>query len=121
MKKYLPWFFLFSAFLAAVIFLISGKIGEEGSKITWMICLYFAVTTLIFHYGIVLTTKSRPQVFIRYYMAATTFKLLLHLIIIVLFAITYKELATRFIITFMIMYLLFTVFEVAVVWLKIKK
>jgi hypothetical protein len=121
MKKYLQSFLIFIAFLAIIIFFFSKKTDAEAALLTWIICLYFVVTTAIFHYGIVLTTKSRPQVFIRYYMAATTIKLLMHLVIIVLFSISYKELATRFIVTFMIMYLLFTVFEVAAVWLKTRK
>jgi len=121
MKKYLNSFLPFVAVLAVIIFLSSGKLGAEGARLTWMIYIYFSLVTILFHYGIVLTTQSRPQVFIRYYMAATTIKLLLHLAIIVFYSMSNREMATRFIITFMIMYLLFTAFEVMAVWRNIRK
>ena len=121
MNKYLSSFFIFLLLLAAIIFSISLKLDAEATKLSWLIYFYFAVITLLFHYGVVRSTKSRPQVFIRYYMAATTIKLFLHLSIIIIFSFLHREMATRFIITFMIMYLLFTVFEVMAVWLKIRK
>ncbi len=121
MKKYLSSFLPFIALLAVIIFFSSSKLGVEGAWLTWMIYIYFTVITILFHYGIVQTTQSRPQVFIRYYMGATTIKLLLHLAIIVFYSMSNREMATRFIITFMIMYLLFTAFEVMAVWRNIRR
>ena len=116
MKKYLSAYLIFIVSLAAVIFLSSYKLTQQQVNITWMIFIYFCVITLLFHIGIVKTTNSRPQVFIRYYMGATTMKLLLHLGIIILYAFLNRPTATFFIVVFMIMYLLFTVFEVRAVW-----
>jgi hypothetical protein len=121
MKNYLIAYMPFIGILALIIFLVSGNFNTEGIHLTWMIYLYFIVITILFHFGIVKTTQSRPQVFIRYYMGATTIKLLLHLGIIVFYSMMHKESASRFIITFMIMYLLFTVFEVAAVWVRMRR
>ena len=121
MKNYLLSYIPFLVILALIIFFISGKFDHESMHLTWMIYLYFAVVTILFHFGIVKTTQSRPQVFIRYYMGATTIKLLLHLGIIVFYSMMHRETASRFIITFMIMYLLFTVFEVSAVWMRMRR
>ena len=116
MKKYLSVYLIFIVSLAAIIFLSSYKLTSEQVQISWMIYFYFCIITLLFHFGIVKSTSSRPQVFIRYYMGATTLKLLLHLGIIILYSFLHRPTATFFIIDFMIMYLLFTVFEVIAVW-----
>ena len=121
MKKYFSSFSIFVFILAVIIFFVTNKLNPEETKLSWFIYIYFCLLTVLFHYGIVQTSKTRPQVFIRYYMAATTIKLLLHLGVIITYSFLNREMATRFIITFMIMYLLFTVFEVVAVWTKIKK
>jgi hypothetical protein len=117
MKKYLPAFLAFILLIAGII-AVSFKTDSEEIRITWIIYFYFSLLTILFHFGIVRTTQARPQVFIRYYMAATTIKLLLHLGVIVIYCLFHKEMAVRFILTFMVMYLLFTVFEVIFVWRK---
>lgn len=121
MKKYCSAFFIFIVCLAAIIFFSSYKFNYEENKLVLLIYIYFSIITFLFHYGIVRTTRLRPQVFVRYYMGATTFKLLLHLGIIIIYSIFHRPMAVHFIVTFMIMYLLFTAFEVMAVWRKIKK
>ena len=111
MKKYIFLFFIFILLLAGVIAIYLRNVNNEESQLTWIIFFYFSFLTFALHYGIVQTSKSRPQVFIRYYMAATTIKLLLHLGVIVIFSVTHKALAVPFILTFMTMYFLFTIFE----------
>lgn len=71
---------------------------------------------MLFHFGLVQASKGRPQVFIRYYMASTTFKLLIHMSVVVIYALFNKEDAIRFISTFLVLYIIFTAFEVAVAW-----
>ena len=119
MKKYFSAFLIFIVCLASIIFISSAKLSAEQYAMTWIIYVYFIVLTILFHYGIVRTTQSRPQVFIRYYMGATTIKLLLHLGIIIFYSLFHRPEAVHFIITFMIIYLLFSAFEVMAVWRKI--
>ena len=121
MKKYFFIFFIFIFFVAGIIFLSSYKLTSEQYPLVWMIYFYFSILTFLFHYGIVRFTNSRPQVFVRYYMGATTLKLLLHLGVIIFYSFFHRNNAAFFIITFMVMYLLFTVFEVMAVWRKIRE
>ncbi len=120
MKKYLPAFLLFSLLIAGIIAYLNLQAVSEVQLLRWMIFAYFSIITLLFHFGITKATESRPQVFVRYYMGSTTLKLLLNLGIIVVYAMLHKALAVNFIITFMIFYFLYTIFEVVFVWKAVK-
>ncbi len=121
MKKYLFVFIVFVLVLACGIFFFFRNTDQEFYSMLWLLYGYFCLLTIVFHYGITKATASRPQVFVHYYMASTTIKLLLNLGIIVVYSMLHREMAVRFIISFMILYFLFTIFEVAYVWKTIRK
>lgn len=75
--------------------------------------IYFLLLTAIFHFGLVKASSGKPALFIRYYMAATSFKLLIHMMLLVVLALFYKAEIVRLTVTFLVFYLFFTVFEVA--------
>jgi hypothetical protein len=122
MKKYI---FLLTALtiLLSTGIILAGNflIPQHIDNMTWALLVYFVLLTLLFHVGLVQTSKGRPQVFIRYYMASTTFKLLLHMGVIVIYAIFNKEDAIRFITSFLVFYIIFTAFEVSVAWKQFRK
>ncbi len=80
------------------------------------ISCYFYVLTAVFHFGLMRTSEGKPAVFIRYYMAATTLKLFLHLGVLVVFAVLNSTAVIPFVLTFVVNYAFFTVFEVAVAY-----
>lgn len=121
MKKYLSVFFIFILFLSGGLFFFLRNSDTEFVSMLWQLLGYFSFITILFHYGITKATESRPQVFVHYYMASTTLKLLLNLGIIVVYSMLHREMAVHFIISFMILYFLFTIFEVAYVWKTIRK
>lgn len=90
-------------------------------KIRWSLFAYFGILTILFHAGLEKAASGRPQAFVRYYMAGTTFKLLLHIGVILLFSIFNKTLAVDFIISFLIFYAVFTVFEMGINVRKFKR
>jgi hypothetical protein len=121
MKKYTGYFLAFILFLSACTYFFIHSFAIKNGIDTWYLLIYFIVLTFLFHYGIVRSTRAKPQVFIRYYMASTTFKLLFHLGIIVIYSIFNRENAVPFILSFMVFYFAFTVFEVAFIWKEVKK
>ena len=110
MKKYLISFIILLAIAAGIILSLPATV--DVIQIRWMILAYFAFVTLAFHYGIHKSSQGRPQVFVRYFMAATSIKLFMHLGVIVFYAFSHKALAYNFILTFMVFYFVFTAFEV---------
>jgi hypothetical protein len=110
MKKYLISFIILLTIAAGTI--LSLPATADVLQIRWIIFTYFALITLAFHYGIHKSSQGRPQVFVRYFMAATSIKLFMHLGVIVFYAFSNKAMAYNFILTFMVFYFVFTVFEV---------
>ena len=115
MKKYLLYLSIPVVVLAVVILICSGNFESWQQSICWFVLAYFFVVTLLSHLGLERSMRSRPQAFVRYYMASTSLRLLAHLVVIILFAMSNQPNARFFIITFMIMYFVFTIFEVAYV------
>ena len=76
MKKYLVSLLILVSILSLILSSISGKLADWQQTLAWYILVYFAVVTGISHLGLERTTKARPQVFVRYYMASTSIRLL---------------------------------------------
>ena len=121
MKKYLQFYVPFLMVCSGIIWFLSRDLGAWETGMRWGIFIYFAFVTLVFHLAVVASTKSRPQVFVRFFMASTTIRLFLHMGILVIFSFTYRPLAFRFILTFLVVYFVFTIFEVILLSKQIKK
>jgi len=79
---------------------------------SWLIIFFLLITNLVFYYQLKASnTKSAQSVNIILF--TTGFKLLFFLIIIVIYALIFKDDAVNFIIDFLILYLIFTLIEVS--------
>ena len=74
--------------------------------------VFFTAATLISFYFIQKKIEASPSGFVTAFMANSIIRLLLYLVIIVVYAFTHKYDAVNFIISFFILYLIFTTFEV---------
>jgi hypothetical protein len=110
--SFLKAIFIFSIIVGVATFGMSVILPGGNIKIiTWIILGYFILLTIVFHYGLLSSSKGKPQAFIRYYMGATTFKLFIHIIVILVYCLLNRDRAVPFIVTFLIYYLLYTGFE----------
>lgn len=75
--------------------------------------VFFVAVTLISFYFIQKKLVSSPSGFVTAFMANSIIRLLLYLVVIVVYAFTYRYDAVNFIISFFILYVIFTSFEVA--------
>ncbi len=120
--SFLKAIFIFSIIISAIVFIVSFSLAEDKiDHLTWLVLFYFVLITTGFHFGLLKASEGRPQVFIRYYMGATTFKLFIHVIVILMYCLFNRNDAVRFIITFLILYLLYTVFETVLATKKFRK
>jgi hypothetical protein len=120
--KFLKVIFIFSAIVAAANLVYSIMLsGQNVPNHSWLIFFYFILGTSVFHLGLLRSSMGKPQGFVRYYMGATTLKLMVHVVFILLFCLFNRDEAVRFIVTFLIFYLLYTVFEVAFAATKFRK
>jgi len=115
-------FLLFLIVITAAIFLLSKMFATSYiTTLTWLIFGYFVILTTAFHYGLIVSSRGKPQQFVRYYMGATSFKLLIHLVVLIIYCLFHKSDAVRFIISFALFYFVFTAFEFTTVRRSLKK
>ncbi|MCC7231827.1 MAG: hypothetical protein IT242_02690 [Bacteroidia bacterium] len=122
MKRYLILLTVFSGLVALLLwatgtYVLPGKVDS----VSWGLFFYFLAVTLVFHLGLVSASRGRPQVFVRYYMASTTIRMLMHIGVIFVYSFLHKTDAVRFIITCLALYLLFTMFEAGMTWNDFRK
>ena len=111
-KKYLIRLLLFSAGIALVAFaLYSTVLSKFYLTIFPYILLFFTAVSLISHYVLIKAGQSRITKFSTSFMGATSFKLFLYLIFIIAYLLIDKSNALVFVLTFFVIYLLFTIFE----------
>lgn len=68
--------------------------------------------TLIFHYVILKASEKKFSRFISYFMIATVLKLLLYILIIFLYVYLNRSDTLPFVVTFLLLYIIFSVFEI---------
>ena len=74
--------------------------------------IFFYSATTIVHYILLKISQKKPTAFTNYFMLLTFGKLLFYLSIILAYIILFKDDAKPFVISFLILYLFFTAFEV---------
>lgn len=77
--------------------------------------IFFLGTGLAVYYFFSRAVTKRFSMFTNYFMIATTLKIMLYLAVIVIYAFSHRSDAITFIITFFLLYLCYTAFEV--VWM----
>ena len=105
---------LFSLVIILAGLVIFNYLLTENTLTTFsfvFVCLLFHVVILIVHYVLLKSSEQRAQNFVRNFIATTFLKLLTYLLILVIFILLNRENAKAFIITFLILYLSYTVFE----------
>ncbi len=96
----------------AVIGLMFISPPEYVSPVLPFILIFHTAATLISFLFIHKKLQQTPQKFVNVYMANTTIKLLLYLVILMVYSLNYLHDAVNFISSFFVMYMIFTVFEV---------
>ncbi|GAB4139157.1 MAG: hypothetical protein Fur0041_14250 [Bacteroidia bacterium] len=94
--------------------------AEKTHDLSWVIFGFVAFMTGAVHLFLLNAGKNDPKVFIRSFMAATSVKLFLYLAVMVLYAISVPEKAYGFIFHFLVFYLIFTAFEVIMLYLHFR-
>lgn len=112
LKKYIIRLLIFSLFIALIAFALYATVLSQFylPVMPWVL-LFFVLISLATHYILIKSGESRITKFSTSFMGVTSIKLFLYLIFIVVYLINDKSNALVFVISFFILYLLFTVFE----------
>ncbi|MDF2437745.1 MAG: hypothetical protein K0Q95_2121 [Bacteroidota bacterium] len=82
------------------------------SDLMFPLLVFFIVSTFLIHFILVRVADKDPKRFVGYYMGITAMKLFGYLIIITLYALLNRQAALGFTLIFMLLYLLYSGFEV---------
>ena len=105
--------FFFTIILALICFIISYFLPVKyiTPALPYLFIFFFSVTLFV-HYVLMKACEKRMSKFVNFFMLATFLKLMLYIMILVIYVLFNRSDAIPFILTFFILYLFFTVFEI---------
>jgi hypothetical protein len=121
-KSFSLQLFLFSHFPLILLYFWNKYAAERfQSDLMIHVWLFFVLTTALIHYVLIKVDEKEPKRFVGYFMGITAIKLFGYLIIITVFALLKKEAALGFTLWFLVLYLLYSGFEVVMLMKHLKK
>jgi hypothetical protein len=113
---------LFSLCTLLILFLWKQYASERfQSDLMLPLWLFFVITTFLIHYVLVKADQKNPKTFVGYFMGITAIKLFGYLIIISVYALIVGKTALGFTLWFLVLYLLYSGFEVVMLMKHLKK
>jgi hypothetical protein len=113
---------IFTAVLIVIGFwLFNYPLSQYSFKALPLLYIYFFITTIIYHYIIVGANKKSSSNFVNAFMAATTIKLFVSLLVLLIYIFTSNYGVVPFVVTFATGYLVYTSFEITVLMKHIKR
>ena len=95
------------------LFVIAASLGARSLLTVWwpfIVCFFFIVSIVVYSLSEKAKKKDMRK-FANFYMAATVVKMVLYLTIIIVYVMNFKEDGKRFAITFLVYYLIYSIFE----------
>ena len=126
MQHSLKPFFIKLAIFSIFTFVIMYLLQQSRSRYfqTHLYCLlwlFFVITTVVIHIVLTRVAAKDPKKFIMTFMGITGIKLFGYLIIIVIYAFLNREAAIGFTMCFLVLYFLYSSFEVVVLYKQMRK
>ena len=95
------------------LFVIAASLGARSLLTIWwpfIVCFFFIVSIVVYFLS-ERAKKKDMRKFANFYMVATVIKLVVYLTIIFVYTMNFKEDGKRFAITFLVYYLIYSIFE----------
>jgi hypothetical protein len=113
---------IFSFFTFLILLLWRNYAADRfQSDFMYALWIFFVLITMIIHVFLVKVAEKDPKRFVGYYMGITAIKLFGYLTIITLYALLKREAALGFTLWFLVLYLLYSGFEVVMLLKHFKK
>jgi hypothetical protein len=87
----------------------------------WLLWGFFIIVTALIHIVLVKSSEQSPRKFITNFMALSGAKLFVYLMVIVIYALLKGKAALGFVILFLVLYFLYSIFEVVTLLKHFKK
>ena len=113
---------IFAATLGLIaLVLFQTVLKEYYLPVFWILFGIITVFTAVFHYSVLRVSEKETSKFTPKFMMVSGIKMIIYLVIIVYYAFSFPEKARIFLISFFVLYLLYTVFEVLLIVNYFKK
>jgi hypothetical protein len=121
-KKFVFRELLFAIAIAIIAFVLFQSVLEEYYlPVFWFLYGLITVFTAVFHFSILQVSDKNASKFSSKFMMVSGIKMIAYLILIVFYVFSYPEKARFFLISFFILYMLYTFFEVILIVNYFKK
>ena len=112
-NKFILYLFVFSVFVGLIAYGLTFLLPADyfSPALPYLFPFFFS-TSIIIYYFLAKSKEGKSNSFINRFMLTTFFKLIIYLSALNIYIFTFKEDAFQFIISFFILYLAFTIFEV---------
>jgi hypothetical protein len=122
LKKFILREFIFAVILGLIAYvLFQNVLKEYYLPVFWLLFGLIFLFTAFFHFSVLQVSNKDTSKFSAKFMMVAGIKMIIYLALIVFYAFSYPEKAKIFLISFFILYLLFTVFEVVLIVGYLKK
>lgn len=106
---------IFITLLLAVIgyFLFTGVFNPYYQVILPFILLFIFLFTTVIHAILLKTARKKPKKLVNRFLMLTGLKMMIYLFIMIIYLIISKQDSAPFLLTFFVVYLVFTIFEIS--------
>lgn len=121
-KKFLFQEFILTiliGFISQILFLTVLK--NYYLPVFWILLATISILTGVLHYSNVKASNKKASKFATGFLMATGIKMMIYLVLITSYSFLFPEKAKVFLITFFILYMLYTMFEVVLIVKYLKK
>lgn len=113
---------LFSIFTMGVLYFWQQYASLRfQTDLGWLIWGFFIIVTAFIHIVLVRSAEQSPRKFITNFMVLSATKLFVYLMVIVIYALLKGKAALGFVILFLVLYFLYSIFEVVTLLKHFKK
>ena len=114
--------FITQLVILTVVVMVSCLVLHKMLTVWWpAIVVFFALVSALMYFMSEKAKKKDMRKFANFYMAATVIKMVVYLAIIIVYIMNFKEDGKRFAITFLAIYLIYSIFETIKLAKKEKK
>lgn len=114
--------FITQLVILTVVVMVACLIAHSILTVWWpAIVVFFAIVSAVVYFMSEKAKKKDMRKFANFYMASTVIKMIVYLTIIIIYVMNFKEDGKRFAITFLVIYLIYSVFETIKLSKKEKK
>lgn len=112
--RFLISLLIYSAVIFVLLLLVQPHLPARAAFAGFYVIQLIVIgVTLAIHSGLTNAGKKSNQAFIRFFMGATAGRLFLYMVIMIIYGLLNRESAFGFILHFFVLYLVYTIFEVA--------